>query len=116
MAGEDVVEKVRRFLKEFRRIEPEAGKAFLQLVRATGSLSIGAKTAELVALGIAIAAGCEYCVRVHARRALEEGASCRELFDVAAVAILMRGGPALQLASLLLDFCGEEGQAVNTGQ
>ena len=107
---EDVVERVREFLKVMRRAEPAASRAFLQLARSLGELSIGGKVAELVALGIAIATGCDYCVLFHARRALEEGATCRELYDAAAVALLMRGGPALQPASLLLSVCRPEEQ------
>lgn len=48
------------------------------------------KTAELVSLAAAAAAGAEYCLQVHIRAAVKEGASRDEIFDTILLAALIR--------------------------
>lgn len=76
---------------------PEVGEAFLSvhdsIILSEGSLSI--KHKELMALSIAIYAGCEKCVYFHTMGAKKNGASEKEIFESAAVAFYMAGGPAL---------------------
>lgn len=71
-------------MKAFRALMEEASKP--------GALD--AKTKELMALGIAIAARCEGCIVFHARAVHKKGASRAEVVDTIAVAIEMGGGPS----------------------
>ncbi len=105
VSAKDVARVVRLLAEE----RGEAFSGFKKLVEATGRLSIGRKTAELIALGIAIAIGCEYCVEYHAREALRAGATRDELLDVLVVALLMRGGPAIPAATRLVKVLEEAG-------
>lgn len=56
---------------------------------------LDSKTKELIALGMAITARCDYCIGIHVNRALKAGVTHAEIIEVCEVAILMGGGPAL---------------------
>ena len=88
---------------------PEAGRAFVkQLMPAIltdGALDL--KQKELIALGIAIASRCDYCIAIHVKKSLEAGATKEEIGDACGVAMLMGGGPALTYASFVAE-CVEE--------
>lgn len=70
-------------------------------VAATAEGALGKKIKELMALAIAIAIQCQGCVTYHLRNALEAGASEKEIYEAADVAILMGGGPAVVYAAQL---------------
>jgi AhpD family alkylhydroperoxidase len=59
------------------------------------------KQKELIALGIAICATCDYCIAIHVKKCFEAGATREEIAEVCGVAILMGGGPALTYATLV---------------
>jgi AhpD family alkylhydroperoxidase len=52
------------------------------------------KIKELIAMGVAITAHCEPCVKIHARRAIRAGATAREIAEVVAVVVMLCGGTA----------------------
>jgi len=56
---------------------------------------VSAKVKELVALGIAICATCDYCIAIHVKKCFDAGATKDEIAEVLGVAILRGGGPAL---------------------
>lgn len=75
---------------------PELLAAFVQMDQAAyveGELE--RKYKELIGLGIAIAVRCEYCINIHIKNALEEGASREEIMEVASVAVAFGGSPAM---------------------
>ena len=75
---------------------PELAAAFVQMDQAAyveGELE--RKYKELIGLGIAIAVRCEYCINIHVKQALEEGATREEILQVAAVAVAFGGSPAM---------------------
>lgn len=57
--------------------------------------ALDAKTKELVALGMGLTARCKYCIGMHTQSCLAAGATEAEIWEVAAVAVMMGGGPAL---------------------
>lgn len=59
------------------------------------------KQKELIALGIAICATCDYCIAIHVKKCFEAGATKEEIAEACAVAILMGGGPALTYSTLV---------------
>jgi AhpD family alkylhydroperoxidase len=86
----DVKERVAALRKDL----PDVMDAFAQLQQAaTAAGALDAKTKRLVMVGIALSQRCEHCIRVHVGAALELGATRADLFDTAAAAILMGGGP-----------------------
>jgi AhpD family alkylhydroperoxidase len=76
---------------------PDAAAAFADLqnsiINKEGALSI--KEKELIALGIAVSMGCEYCVYAHTAFAMQNGATEEEILEAASVALYMHGGPGL---------------------
>ncbi|GIX49449.1 MAG: alkyl hydroperoxide reductase AhpD [Candidatus Tectimicrobiota bacterium] len=90
-----VYEHYRAGLRQLHRALPETMGAFAQLHRqATRDGVLSAKTKELIALGIAIAARCSGCIAFHVHDALRAGASAEEITETIGVAVLMGGGPA----------------------
>lgn len=75
-----------------------------------GALSI--KEKELIALGIAICATCDYCIAIHVKKCLEAGATKVEIAEACGVAIMMGGGPALTYSTFVVraieEFGGED--------
>lgn len=62
---------------------------------------------ELIALGIAITSQCEFCIVVHADKALKAGITREEIAEVCGVAALMGGGPALMYSARALEIVDE---------
>jgi len=82
---------------------PATGDAFARLQQATfvdGALDI--RTKELIALGIAIAQGCDGCMAWHNAALHRLGAGREEIAEVAGVAVEMGGGIALYSAGKAL--------------
>jgi len=58
---------------------------------------------ELIALGIAVATRCEYCIALHVKKCYDLGVTRAELVEVLDTAIFMGGAPALAYASYALE-------------
>jgi AhpD family alkylhydroperoxidase len=92
----EAMQDVKRAMGELNRQVPEEMKGFSEFMGAVlkpGQLDL--KTKELIALGMALTARCKYCIGIHTEKALVAGASPAEIWEVATVAIMMGGGPAL---------------------
>ena len=90
------MQDVKRALGELSAQAPREMKGFSQfmdVVLKPGRLDL--KTKELIALATAITARCKYCIGIHTEKALAAGATPEELWEVATVAVMMGGGPAL---------------------
>jgi AhpD family alkylhydroperoxidase len=61
------------------------------------------KTAELVALAAAVGMGAEFCMKVHIRAAIKEGASRDEIYDTIMIAALI--GKTRVLAPAFRELC-----------
>ncbi len=80
--------------RDFRKMAPDAGKAFTQMHHA--ALSEGAldvKTKELMAVLVGIVTHCGDCIGFHMQGAKKAGATKDEVAEMVSVAILMGGGP-----------------------
>jgi len=73
--------------------EMESFTKFMGSVLKPGRLDV--KTKELIALGMGLTARCKYCIGIHTEKSLAAGATPEELWEVATVAMMMGGGPAL---------------------
>jgi AhpD family alkylhydroperoxidase len=82
---------------------PEVMKGFSAMAKAASAHGVlDAKTKELVALGIAIAARCDGCIAFHTRTARDLGTTREEIMEVSGMAIYMGGGPSLMYGALAL--------------
>ncbi len=96
----DAVQEVKRTMRELGNKVPAemAGfNRFMGAVLKPGHLDL--KTKELIALGMGLTARCRYCIGIHTEEALAAGATPEEIWEVATVAMLMGGGPALTYVS-----------------
>ncbi|MEW5825906.1 MAG: carboxymuconolactone decarboxylase family protein [Candidatus Bipolaricaulota bacterium] len=82
---------------------------FMGAVLKPGKLDL--KTKELIALGMGLTARCKYCIGIHTQKALAAGATPEELWEVATVAVMMGGGPAMtyvaELQQAIEEFASE---------
>ena len=60
-----------------------------------------------MALGIAVAQGCESCIVLHIKALVRTGATREEVADVLGMTIQMGGGPAMMYAAKALE-CYDE--------
>jgi len=107
---------VRQILKDFMGGLETVGKtngqhvgAFMNLLDTTynpGALETRAK--ELISVGIAAYARCEYCIVFHVYKAYEAGATAEEIMEAAMVAVTFGGGPSLAYSVTVLKDAVEE--------
>jgi pyruvate dehydrogenase E2 component (dihydrolipoamide acetyltransferase) len=79
---------------------PELNAAFVQMDQAAyveGELE--RKYKELIGMAIALFTRCEYCMNLHVKQALSEGASREEILEAAAVAVAFGGSPSMAYLS-----------------
>jgi AhpD family alkylhydroperoxidase len=87
-----------------RELAPEihdAFRTFGQRVFADGALP--SKTKELIAVAVAHATQCPYCIRGHTERAMKKGATEQELMEAIWVASEMRAGAAYAHSLIAID-------------
>lgn len=100
-------------LKEFGKRIPETMQGFNQMARAThADGALDAKTKELIAIAIGIAARCEGCLAFHAQACVKLGVTRAEFEEMLQVAAYMGGGPSLMTAAEAMlayeEFGGEK--------
>jgi len=100
-------------LKEMNKEIPETMTGFQQMAKAThadGALT--AKTKELIATAIGVAARCQGCLAFHAQACVRMGVTRKEFEEMLQVAIYMGGGPSVMTAAEALlayeEFGGEK--------
>ena len=92
----EVVKEFESNIARFQREWPQQREAFAALsvaVKSPGALAV--KYKYLVAIGIAIAGHCHWCIAVNIKSALEHGATREEIMEAGWVAVQMGGGPSL---------------------
>lgn len=87
-------------LAPLRASTPEVMKAFADLGRtATADGALSAKTKELIALALSVAARCDPCIGFHAKALVKLGATRQEVDETLGVTTYMGGGPSLMYAA-----------------
>ena len=108
MSYRDSIGEMRNELRALYKAIPEATGGFNALSAAVkGYAPLPLKEKEYVALGIAIAQGCEPCINFHVEALMKAGATREELGGVLGMAIQMGGGPGLMYAGHAL-ACWDE--------
>ena len=95
---------------EIDRGAPELAKKFFDwygAVFAEGALS--AREKSLIALAVAHAIQCPYCIDAYARDALEKGSNLDQMTEAAHVAAAIRGGASLMHGVQMLNHVDELG-------
>lgn len=87
-------------LAGLRSSTPEVMKSFNELGRAaTADGALDAKTKELIALALSVAARCDPCIGFHAKALVKMGATRQEIDETLGVTTYMGGGPSLMYAA-----------------
>ena len=99
-------------LKSLRASTPEVMKGFNELGRAaTAAGVLDAKTKELIAVALSVAARCDPCIAFHTQALVKLGATRQELDETLGVATYMGGGPSLMYAASAVAAFDEFAQA-----
>lgn len=87
-------------VSQLRTSQPEVMQGFNAMGKAAlAPGAIDAKTKELIALGIGVAARCDGCIGFHTQALARLGATRAEVHETLAIAVYMGGGPALMYAA-----------------
>ena len=92
----DKLNEIKALVERLQKESPKQTVAFNQFmmsVEKPGALST--KNKDLINVALSIAAQCEWCIALHVKGALNNGATREEVIDAAMQAVLMHGGPAL---------------------
>ncbi|RMG53486.1 MAG: carboxymuconolactone decarboxylase family protein [Gammaproteobacteria bacterium] len=100
----DVASLTRRLEHDFP-LETEGFLNFLK--RAEGGAALDLRQKELINVGLAVAAQCEWCIAFHVDQALKAGASREEIVEAGFMAVIMHGGPAYMYMTPLLEAVDE---------
>ncbi len=104
------LKQIQKLLEELKEIDPEKISAFQRFALTTekedGILS--KKVKSLINVSLSVSAQCEWCIALHVKDALGNGASEKEIVDAAMQAVLMHGGPALMYMILVMDAFKED--------
>jgi AhpD family alkylhydroperoxidase len=87
-------------LASLRSSTPDVMKSFGELGRAaTADGILDAKTKELIALALSVAARCDPCIGFHMKSLVKLGATRQEIDETLGVTTYMGGGPSLMYAA-----------------
>jgi AhpD family alkylhydroperoxidase len=87
-------------LKKMDSLVPEAMKAFWAFDKAAvADGSIPVKFKELIAVAVAVATQCPYCIDIHRGNARKAGATDAEMIEAAMIAASLRAGAAVTHAT-----------------
>ena len=96
----DITKEVTHNLAYMRSELPDVMKGFHDLGRAaTHAGALDAKTKELIAVALGVAAHCDPCIGFHVKAYVRHGGTKRELAEALGMAVYMGGGPSLMYAA-----------------
>ncbi|UMR32943.1 carboxymuconolactone decarboxylase family protein [Massilia sp. MB5] len=96
----ELTQEISANLAPLRQGIPHVMKAFNELGKAAiADGALDAKTKELIALAIGVAARCDGCLGFHAKALVRLGASEAEVQETLGVAMYMGGGPSVMYAA-----------------
>ncbi|VAW99048.1 Possible carboxymuconolactone decarboxylase family protein [hydrothermal vent metagenome] len=101
----DQVAKLTRRLSKDYPTETRAFLSFLQKAEQGKALDLRVK--ELINIGLAVAAQCEWCIAFHVEQAVKAGARRDEVVEAGFMAVVMHGGPAYMYMTPLFEAVDE---------
>ncbi|HQT64741.1 MAG: carboxymuconolactone decarboxylase [Acidocella sp. 20-57-95] len=101
---QDLINNMNGGIKTLRQGAPDIMKSFGEMAKAAhGGEALEAKTKELIALALGVAARCAPCIAYHAEAAAKLGASREQVLETMAMAIYMGAGPSVMYAAEALE-------------
>ena len=109
----ELTQSVSSGLSSLRASTPDVMKSFNDLGKAaTAPGVLDAKTKELIAMALSVAARCDPCIGFHAKSLVKLGATRQELDETLGVTTYMGGGPSLMYAANAMAAFDEFSRAV----
>lgn len=108
MSAKELIKESKSGIRKVFDKHQKLGQAFGGVAAAAleeGHLSV--KIKELVAVGIAVQTGCDFCIAHHVEACLKAGATEEEIAEACGVAVLMGGGPALMHSGIAMEMIEE---------
>ena len=104
----DKIEEVAQLTQRLKASYPTEIESFLNFMsKAEGGPALDAREKELINVGLAVAAQCEWCIALHVKHAANLGASRDERVEAGFQAVIMHGGPALMYMVPLFEALDE---------
>lgn len=104
----DKLDDINRLIGRLRKDYPAETNAFLQfMAKAEDGKALSMREKELINVGLALAAQCEWCIALHVQHAAQAGASRDEIIEAGFMAVIMHGGPALMYMTPLMEAVDE---------
>jgi AhpD family alkylhydroperoxidase len=96
----ELLEEMQGGLAKLQDECPELMGAFVNMDQAAYvEAELERKYKELIGLAISLYARCEYCMSLHIKQALSEGATREEILEAASVAVAFGGSPSMAYLS-----------------
>lgn len=97
------------FRKEMAKLAPKDFKAWMDLNAIPGleNGEIPPRTREIIAVAVAHATGCPYCIEGHVKKAKALGVSKAEIAEAVLISAAMCAGAAAAHGGLAMKFYGE---------
>ena len=94
--AKEVLQEIDTNMAALRQDTANQMLAFGNLSKAVKSAgALNEKTKELIGLALAVASHCHWCITIHTKNALRQGATKQEILEAGWVAVQMGGGPSL---------------------
>jgi AhpD family alkylhydroperoxidase len=100
----EITAEVSRGVAALRVDQTETLRGFSSLAQAaTRAGALDAKTKELIAMALSVAARCDPCLGFHAQALVKLGCTRGEFSEMLGMCVYMGGGPALMYAAHAMD-------------
>lgn len=97
---EEITKTIKSGMGALRKEIPEVMKGFGAMSHGAGADgALDAKTKELIALALGVAAHCDGCIGFHTQTLSKMGATRQEVAEALGTAVYMGGGPGLMYAA-----------------
>ncbi len=89
------LEEIKELTERLQSEYPTETNAFLGFLnKAEEGKALSMRQKELINVGLAVAAQCEWCIVFHVQNAVKAGATRDEIVEAGFMAVIMHGGPA----------------------
>jgi AhpD family alkylhydroperoxidase len=108
-SSKEILAEFQENLPKLQKAIPEVTADFVKrlMPNALKDGVLTTKVKELIALGIAVCATCDYCIAIHVKKCFEAGATKEEIAEALGIAIFMGGGPALTYSTFAMQAIEE---------
>lgn len=104
----DKLSQIATLTKTLQEDFPAETESFLNFLnKAESGKGLDLRQKELINIGLAVAAQCEWCIVFHVEQAVKAGAMRDEIIEAGFMAVIMHGGPAYMYMIPLLEAVKE---------